>query len=461
MRSNHVVRSLIMIVVLSSLMALLMTSVMAIEISSPTEGRLVRDQVRIVIPKSSLDPGVLRSGFISIEVDGRFVAAVNASVASVDSKAPASPNVVYIWDSKALINDPLLPADQRNYRDGRHEIVVEAHSLGGKSKDVVADTAKVSVNLQNQVQRPNPAPPISLKYRFVVAQQNNYKISTKGEILDSTGFSLTGGQFPVVGEFGILQAVEDIENDGSALMRYKVLKDEAYTQVFGQITLLGLMRFNSIYKIVDNSGKIIEENVLSGKAKTEITDCLIRLPRKPIQVGESWPTEYHLKLEGLSDNIVFVGSSKLEGLEWEGGFECAKIVTKMSGSPMFYFISSPGKITATNTAYFAYKSGKLIKDVTVIEFDALLDNAQLAALQSQVPNPGGGGLGTSGMMPTSGSRGVPSAPAQPSRLRTPGSLSGSTSSYPSAGSPTSNMGPVSTNTAIKIRLVITKALQNS
>ncbi|HOP80302.1 MAG TPA: hypothetical protein PLZ21_07020, partial [Armatimonadota bacterium] len=449
----HMVRSFTTLVMLLSGVVLLATTASAITIASPTEGQIVRDKVRIVIPRSSLPMEVSRSGLICIKVDGRFCAAIDASATATDRKSPVSTSIVYVWDSKAVIKDPNpnIPADQRRYRDGRHEITVEAHGISGDArKESIIESAKVVVNLQNTVQRPNPAPPVNLKYRYYLGQQSIYRVSVTGEILSATGYSLTGGQFPIAGGFDIIQSVEDVLPDGSGLIRYKVDKDSAYTNIFGQLNLLRYStRFPSVYRIMDSSARVLDANVLSGKVKTEIADCLIRMPGRPVQVGDTWPNEIKMKLEGLSALSNLTGQSTVESFEWEGGFECAKINSRLSGDATFYFPpvnGAPARINAHNIAYFAYKPGKLVKDVTEIEISASMDTATLNTLQQQQQVPSM----TSGLY----GGGMPSGPA--SMGTAPPLVTGtgrSTGGY-NSGSGTQGSGM----TAIKIRLTITKEL---
>jgi len=439
----------------------------------------VRDKVPIVIPRYSLPPEVISSGFITIKIDGRFLAAVDATVKQVDGKAPFNPNIVYIWDTKRPINDPTLPADQQNYRDGRHEILVEAFSIGSSrhSKDEVLDSAKVTVTLQNKVQRPNPAPPINMKYRYFLGLESRFKVKTTCEILDATGYSLTSGQFPVVGEYDVLQIVEDMETSNSALLRYKIDKNSAFTQIFGQLNLLGQMqKYSSVYKVIDVRGNVIDPNVMSRKGGIEVTDCLLPLPNYAVQVGDRWQTNMRLKLEGLTDYGRYRGTSVLAGLEWESGFECTKIVSELKGTSTFYFLGL-GRVNdfkAINTAYFAYKPGKLIKDVTVIEFNTNMDNAVLAELQRQIPQAGPSGAmagASSGMMAPMGGvqSGFPSSTSafgKPVTNRSNASAASSVyGSYgpPSGSSPSSSSGGFGSSggsgqTAVKIKIVIAKEL---
>ncbi|MBI2843097.1 MAG: hypothetical protein HYX78_06825 [Armatimonadetes bacterium] len=428
------------------------TQAFAVTLASPTEGQVVRDQVAIIVPKSSLSAADPSTCFLSVKIDGRFVAAVSASQPVTNGKAPASPNIVYVWDTKAPIDDPLLPEDQRHYKDGKHEIVVEAHALqAGSTRDVIMGTAKANVNLQNRIERPNPAPPIRLAYHYRLGQENDYRVAINGELLESNGTSLTGGQPPIQAEFEVAQVTEDVQDDGSALLRYKV-QDNGFAQVFGQINLLGQSGqvFKSVYKIIDAAGATIADNVLSTKSDTKVTDCLIKLPNKPVQVGESWPTSFAMKLEGLCELAEFKGNSRLEALEWEQGLECAKITSKLTGSPAFAFLpSGAGAVKATSTAYFAYKLGKLIKHTMVLEFKTAIERSMItnyqqnAAAAATVPGGTFPGGAFPGAMP-----GMPPPPGMPGSYTPP--------------APASSSGKTTTTakTSVIVKLVVTQELKD-
>jgi len=486
MRLTHVSRSFKAVVVSSALVWIAAGSaVPALTISSPTEGRIVRDKVPIVIARSQVPTS--GSSFLVVKIDGRFLAAVSIS------QQRRSSDPVYVWDAKSPIDDPLLPEDQRRFRDGQHEITVELHE--GSSKESVAETAKVNVVLKNEVPRTFPAPPLKLRYRYPPGQQSKFRVSLTADLLDLTGYGLTGSLPPFQGGFKVVQAVEDASKDGSALLRYMVDKDSAYTQILGQPTLLGQsgMVFHSVYKLLDSAGRTLENNVLSSGANTTVTDCLVALPGRPLQVGESWPTTYKLKLEGMTDLMTFSGTSTLSGLEWEGGYKCAKITTNLNGSPTFAFLpqGTRGPATVTSTAFFAYEAGKLIKNTVVIEFNTTMDTAVLESLQQYIPQSTSmAGLTSGAVISPSGTPyspripgmapgmpGVPPgmSPGTSPGLSPPGSRGGPTIAPPTGrtgaripsytppgsstpGSGTSGSQPTTTNRAVKVKLVITTQL---
>lgn len=443
MRFTHVVRSFTAIAAVSlAAFTVGTTPASAITLTSPTEGQIVRGKVQIVVPKSSLSPDVATSmGFVAVKIDGRFVAAVGVDTATAKTKSGQAV-LIYSWDSKAPINGTNLPEDQRYYRDGPHEIVVEGHGPGPKGDTVALEKTSVNIVLKNRIPQPNPAPPVKLRYRYTMGQTSTYKLSLSGEVLTIAGMSLSGGQIPVQSQYVLTQAVEDLQGNNTALLRYKVGKD-GYTQLFGQVTLLAQtgQKFKSVYKVIDTTGRTLEENVLTTATEAPVSDCLLWLPSRAVQVGESWQTSTRLKLEGLTDLFTLSGMSTLESLEWERGHKCAKIVSKLTGQPNFRFLpSANGPVDVTSVAYFAYDTGKMIKNTFTMEINTKLDDAVIANLQQKVD--------TSGSVSTDSSSGSTSA-APAYNMGMPG---GGPAGMPTGSTPAANGKPV------KIRLTVTVEL---
>lgn len=445
MRLFHNIRSFSVMATILGVMCLgLVTPALALVIASPTDGQVVRDQVAIVIPRASLSGEVLSSGFLAIKINGEFRAAVGVTEPESDSDgvAPAGPNIVYIWDTKSVGGDLSMRGRERKVtKDGNYEITVEAHALqkqksGIPAKDTIVETAKVKVQLKNKIDQSNPPAPVDMKYRFKLGEINKYKFNVTGELFDQFGFSMSGGQPPILAEFNVMQSAEDVRWDGTALVRCKLDKEGGFCQTFGDINVLARTAvFRSVYKVLDSSGRIIDPNVFSTRVTNEVTDCLVTLPGAGAMTGAQWPSSFRLKLEGLTEPADLVGQSRFDSLEWEGGLECVKIVTDLNGTVTFKavpFGSVP--VTGESVAYFAYRQHKLIKHVLTIKFDATVDSATIAKLQSPIPE-------------TKSASSTPSA----SSYSTPPPTMYSPSS---SGSSTSSQGTV----PVKVRLVITQEL---
>ncbi len=355
----------------------------SLTISSPTEGQSVRGKVPIIIPRSSLSSDVSASGFIAIKINGQFCSAIGISGSGSDEDSPKS-EIVYLWDTKST--RVTGRGEATSYNDGKYEITVETHSTGGR--DTIVGSSKVNVNLKNQIDQANPAPPINLSYKYILGQVSDFKYTTTAEVFDKYGFSLSGGQPPIMGEFVVGQSVEDSRRDGTALIRYKVDKNRLpYSQVLGTVSMLGqTQRFRSIYRILDATGKVLEANVFTTRTVGDVSDCLLALPGSPVKKGATWPTVFHVMLEGISSPTDLTGQSYFDSLEWESGIECVKIASNWNGNMSFPgFAPGSVPVKASGTSFYAYKVKKLIKQIIVIEFSTNVGSDVITKLQSTVP----------------------------------------------------------------------------
>lgn len=437
MRFNHVMRSFAVAAAVScAAFIAAQTSAVAFAIASPTEGQVVRGRVPIVISRASLPQSVSATGFVAIKINGEFVAAVGASDQSSDTP---SDKIEFVWDTKALTGDPAR-GEAHPFADGKYDLVIEAHAKQDHQRDAIVETAKVSVNVKNKIDQSNPAPAINLRYKFLLGQMSNYRFSTSGEFYDKYGFTLSGGQPPILGEFTVGQSIEDARHDGTALVRYKVDRDSSpFAQNPGDaIKMLAKdQRFRSIYRILDSSAKLVEANVFSTKTTGDVSECLLGMPGAGVRVGANWPNTLHMKLEGITEPADLTGTSTLDSLEWEGGLECAKIVSNLSGTVYFQFLpSAPVPVTCTSTAFFAYKLHKLIKNVMTLEFMANVDSSTLGKIQSD---------------PSSSGQSSAASSAPPSYNPMSGYYSGATAA---ASTPATQQ----TGTPVKVRVTVTEEL---
>jgi hypothetical protein len=132
-----------------------------------------------------------------------------------------------------------------------------------------------------------------------------------------------------------------------------------------------------VYRLVTKLGKVVKRNVFSRQAQYSITDVLPMLPRTPVKEGDSWPSAMTLKIEGITNQIAFGGTSMLDSFEWQGGHECAKIVSTMNGNGTIMINggkirSESATVKAQMTTYFAYRSGTMLRNDITLDFDALI-----------------------------------------------------------------------------------------
>lgn len=93
------------------------------------------------------------------------------------------------------------------------------------------------------------------------------------------------------------------------------------------------------------------------------------LPGKPVKVGDSWPSTFAIdeKTDAVDIRIDGQSVNTLEGFETVDGMECARIVTKNTGSitgtgfQQGQELQFSGTLTGTDTWFFAVKEGLLVK----------------------------------------------------------------------------------------------------
>lgn len=361
---------------------LLSVGASALTIISPTEGAKVREKVKIVIPRSA----VPTDGFVTISVDGKFRASAALPEEmrnDANGAAPASPYYTYIWDTKAPVQSVNSTEAPIILKDGKHDVEVQVHDAIGRRVGI----SKVSVNVQNKPAIPNPAPPFKLYYKFHLGDQTVYRCRIDGEILDNLGQPLLSGVSAVKTDYDVIQTIEEARKDGTALVRYKIGPDATALLYGNQIPMIGANGTSpSIYKLIDNRGKVLQSDLIR-KTNTTITDIMAGLPTKPVQVGETWTSNFRLKIEGFGDAVPYQMNNRFDSVEWEGGRECAKIISDMTALGKIQIL--PGAesndeqtpIKGTGVFYFAYKTGKLIRASATLESNLSIDQATLTNLQ--------------------------------------------------------------------------------
>lgn len=359
----------------------------ALTLLSPTQDQIVRENVRITIPLGALPAGLVSSvsdagssaprqrPFIALHV-GDANAQTFVAAMSGDSGVVSGGNVSFYWNSKAPYRDPAQPKVEKFFKDGNYVLRVDVHDYQGK----VIDSATVRVQLRNKVPRSNPAPAVTLIHRLPFGQSRVYRVHADAqvyEMVSGVGLPIAGG-LGIASEARIFQTVDDVRNDGSVLLRYRVDKD-AWVSSFGRRRVLYENEQFSpqLYRLVSKKGHVIKSNVFSRQAQYTITDILTVLPAKPVREGDSWPSTMTLKIEGITNPVAFSGTSMLDSFEWQDGRECAKIVSRMTGEGRIMLAggkirSESTKVQAQMTTFFDYRSGTLIKNDVLLDFPALI-----------------------------------------------------------------------------------------
>lgn len=356
----------------------------ALKLSSPTDDQIVREKVRLTMPVSELPADMFTQDgqapdkgrpFISVYVGDSakqfFVTALSPEMGTVRNG-----QVTFYWDSKAPYRDPASPKVDKFFKDGKYLIKVSVHD----SKGAVVDSASVSVQLRNKVARSNPAPAVLLTNRLAFGQTHMYGVHADVqvyEMVNRIGLPILGG-LGMSSDFKVYQTVDDIRDDGTLLLRYRIDKDARVVSFGRKRDLYASDEFApQVYRLITKMGKVVKRNVFSRQAQYTITDVLPMLPSKPVKEGDSWPSAMTLKIEGITNQITFSGTSMLDSFEWQGGHECAKIVSTMTGNGTIMLAggkirSESPKVDAKMTTYFAYRSGQLLRNEITLDFPALI-----------------------------------------------------------------------------------------
>ena len=102
------------------------------------------------------------------------------------------------------------------------------------------------------------------------------------------------------------------------------------------------------------------------------------LPDRPVKIGDSWPSYSTIeeKSETNAVKIEMEMENTLVGFETIDGLECAKIESKITGTmtgegtQQGMNLTTSGDLKGTDTWYFAYSEGYLVKIVTEVEGDS-------------------------------------------------------------------------------------------
>lgn len=342
----------------------------ALQLAAPTEGRAVREKVKIAIPAGAVPDG----GFIAVLIGDpgseKFVVALSS-----DSAKSEGGNLTFYWDSKAPYFEASDPMKPRYFKDGRYPLKVQVHDAPGK----ITDSASVTIEIKNRVPRRNPAPGVALANSLAFGQVDNYRVRCDVaifEVVNRVGLPMLGGM-GLSGETIVVQSVEDARPDGQYLLRLR--GDEgSYVSSYGVKKYLyaGEEFKPQLYRLINRHGKVIKANMFAKQAKYQIMDMLPTLPTQAVKEGDSWPDSMTLRIDGITPFVKLKGSAMLDSFEWEGGRECAKITSMLSSDTPISLangkIQGTGPLDAQVTTYFAYKTGRMIKRNVRLTFDATI-----------------------------------------------------------------------------------------
>ncbi|GIV15666.1 MAG: hypothetical protein KatS3mg022_1101 [Armatimonadota bacterium] len=331
----------------------------------PADGAIVRERVRIEVPRASIPEG----GFVGIYIDGRFQTSL------APRRDDKEPRLRYIWDTKVPIVDPATGKPEP-VKDGEHTIAVVLYDPEGKA----IDRAEVRVQVANQEGINLPAIGVRLQYRFRLGENVNYKQHDEVILLaGQTGAEITGG---VTGEQVAYEAdtffnlfAYDIRGD-NFIIRQRANKQQvlAYNQ---PVYTLGEEMFRAVLQFITPLGSVIYQNVDTTNDPYVFRVMVLPvLPELRVKPGDTWTSWVHILLPDMPVERArkVLAQNKLEGVEWEGGYPTVKIRQTyegtLSGTLEFsnYMLQNP-KVKLDRTLWFAFNAGRLVRSETTVEIE--------------------------------------------------------------------------------------------
>jgi hypothetical protein len=331
----------------------------------PADGAIVREKVRIEVPRASIPQG----GFVGVYIDGKFQTSL---APRQDDKEP---RLRYIWDTKTPVLDPSTQKTEP-IQDGEHTITVVLYDPEGKA----IDRAEVRVQVANQEGINLPAMGARLQYRFRLGENVNYKQHDEVILLaGQTGAEITGG---VTGEQVAYEAdtffnlfTYDIRGD-TFIIRQRANKQQvlAYNQ---PVYTLGEEMFRAVLQFVTPLGNVIYQNVDTTNDPYVFRVMVLPvLPELRVKPGDTWTSWAHILLPDMPVERArkVLAQNRLEGVEWEGGYPTVKIRQTyegtLSGTLEFsnYVLQNP-KVKLDRTLWFAFNAGRLVRSETTVEIE--------------------------------------------------------------------------------------------
>lgn len=357
---------------LSALLAVIGTATLVLaqgtpfNILRPADGAIVRERVRIEVPRASIPQG----GYIGIYIDGKFHTAL---APRQDDKEP---RVRYIWDTKVPLVDPSTQKPEP-IQDGEHTITVVLYAPDGRA----SDRAEVRVQVANREGINLPAIGTRLQYRFRLGENVNYKQHDEVILLaGQTGAEITGG---VTGEQVAYEAdtffnlfAYDIRGN-NYIIRQRANKQQvlAYNQ---PVYTLGEEMFRAVLQFITPLGNVIYQNVDTTNDPYVFRVMVLPiLPELRVKPGDTWSSWAYILLPDMPVERArkVLAQNKLEGVEWEDGYPTVRISQTyegtLSGTLEFsnYALENP-KVKLNRTLWFAFNAGRLVRSETTVEIEA-------------------------------------------------------------------------------------------
>ncbi len=373
----------------------------------PRDNSVVRESVNVAVDASS----VPSDSYVVFHLNDTFMVAVGAP-GTVSGGRRA---FVWLWDTREPVNLGAPNDPPKRPEDGQYQIRAQAVDGTGR----VVDTGTVTVRLANRVTSISPDTPVSLRYRYSVGATRRYAVRIGVTVSEMGGAPISSTQEIQTVSFTGLMSVFDVRDADRALIRYR--PSDTSLRRFGR-----LVRFfgdgfeaGSLYELVDSRGNLVDSDLFSTagiQADPSFgVDYRTSLPRGPAAVGASWQGPFSFSLPAMGNAARLDADFTLEGLEWAGGRECARIGSRFTGTCDFQFrqvgqelqgggefgpfggvmdgpmgttAQRPARVNGTATDWFAFRSGDLVRREATIELDTFMDSGTVQAINE------GLGLGT-------------------------------------------------------------------
>ncbi len=369
---------------------LLAGSVMAqssFTIVRPADGSKVREKIRVMIPKNSIDQG----SYVGVFLGGKFIEAVVPPIVGNYR--------VYTLDTKA-----------RKIADGELKLELVKY-VDYQDQPRIVDRSSVTVTVGNQANIPVSADGIKLRYGFQEGREYVYGVEEAVSISAITGIDNSlGGRAAEIpaGDLRerIMYAVDSKYGNGDALLRTQLLPDKG--KDYAIVALLGepeprqvfSAQMQPVYMRVTKTGIPVFGSVppyfgfSSGGAAAGGTDVfgawpLPVLPERAVKPGSSWQTRYQIQdiAAAMDPNVRYTlnrvtqsyqARGEFIAAEWEMGHPCAKIRNSIAaGTRSFDGQSLEGqgrafgddKVELEELIWFALDTKQILKRIRTMTID--------------------------------------------------------------------------------------------
>lgn len=363
-----------------------------LSVLSPRDGAVVRENVRVVIPRAS----VPEDGFVALYIDNKFRVALAPTEGT--AKKPATSPVTYLWDTKApLTLDNTVVEDQRLVKDGPHVIEVRSYRSDGSE----AERVKTQVILQNQIDAPSNRP-INLSYAVRPGSvgktwQLEHVVDVDANPGDlaprRVGQPVSAGKLTHVETTQNLISLESVTAaTGAGFWRER--RESPIVVVVNGLKQIVRLETSSRYYSLTRTGAAI----VSRQMEREQRDPLINpidLPGRPMRLNETFGTNLRINLGAYIPGSLNIrnAEAKLDGMEWQFGEQCVRIKANFLGGQArvnirtWNFEDVPFDIQrGESTFWYSPTSNRVVKATHEVEGSIEVPN-----------NVGGGGMMAGGM----------------------------------------------------------------